>query len=94
MAEKNNPSRFFQNRACEHFPCHPGVKEENFNCLFCFCPLYPLGKKCGGNCSYTKSGKKSCHDCAFPHEREHYDAVMARYEEIAEIVKRSDGEEA
>lgn len=85
--------RFFQNRECEHFPCHQGVAEENFNCLFCFCPLYTLGKKCGGNCFYDHKGRKSCKNCAFPHEKDHYDAVMARYGEIAAVVKRSDMEE-
>ena len=34
---------FFQNRACEYFPCHKGVADEDFNCLFCYCPLYLLG---------------------------------------------------
>ena len=27
--------QFIQNRACEYFPCHKGVAEEDFNCLFC-----------------------------------------------------------
>ena len=36
--------RFFQHRACEFFPCHKGVEEEQFSCLFCYCPLYALGK--------------------------------------------------
>ena len=31
---------WFQNRECEYFPCHKGVREEEFNCLFCYCPLY------------------------------------------------------
>ena len=35
---------FMQNRDCEYFPCHAGVSEEDFNCLFCYCPLYALGK--------------------------------------------------
>lgn len=38
---------FFQNRACEYFPCHKGVADEDFNCLFCYCPLYLLGDECG-----------------------------------------------
>ena len=37
---------FFQNRACEFFPCHKGADAENFNCLFCYCPLYALGGNC------------------------------------------------
>ena len=56
---KNN-SLFFQNTECEYFPCHKGIAAEDFNCLFCYCPLYALGKKCGGNCVYTEKGVKSC----------------------------------
>ena len=58
---------FFQNRDCEFFPCHEGVPEEDFNCLFCYCPLYALGEKCGGGYVYTEKGVKSCERCAFPH---------------------------
>ena len=39
---------FFSNKECEYFPCHAGADPENFNCLFCYCPLYALGDKCGG----------------------------------------------
>ena len=41
---------FVQNRDCEFFPCHEGIAAEDFNCLFCYCPLYTLGEACGGNC--------------------------------------------
>lgn len=40
--------KFFQNRECEYFPCHKTNDPEHFNCLFCFCPLYALGERCGG----------------------------------------------
>ena len=33
---------FFQNTACEYFPCHETKFPERFNCLFCYCPLYAL----------------------------------------------------
>ncbi|MBQ8202458.1 MAG: cysteine-rich small domain-containing protein [Clostridia bacterium] len=92
MTENNNFS-FFQNRACEYFPCHEGVSEEDFNCLFCFCPLYALGRKCGGCCTYTEKGVKSCKACTFPHEKGNYDAILARYGDIADVVKRSDMED-
>ena len=49
MEKVPNSDRFFQNRECRYFPCHTGVPEEEFNCLFCYCPLYTLGRKCGGN---------------------------------------------
>lgn len=81
---------FFQNRACEKFPCHAGVAPEDFNCLFCYCPLYALGERCGGHFHYTEKGYKSCVDCSFPHERAHYDAVLARYPEIAALTKRTE----
>ena len=47
--------RYFQNRECEYFPCHAD-SGENFNCLFCYCPLYALGDKCGGNFTYLPDG--------------------------------------
>lgn len=82
--------RFFQHRQCEYFPCHEGVPAENFNCLFCYCPLYALGRRCGGRCEYTDAGIKSCARCAFPHRRENYDKVIARYGEIMDAVARMD----
>lgn len=94
MDEQTKHYRFFQNKECEYFPCHKGVKLEDFNCLFCYCPLYTLGKRCGGHCTYTEAGIKSCQHCAFPHQREHYDAIIARFREIAAVAARSDKEDA
>ena len=84
---------FYQNRECEYFPCHEGVPEEEFNCLFCYCPLYALGKKCGGNCQYTELGYKDCTHCTFPHKPENYYAVISRYEKIMDVVKLVDAQE-
>lgn len=82
---------FFQNRACESFPCHTGVDERDFNCLFCYCPLYALGERCGGSFHYTDRGIKSCVDCTFPHLRDNYGAVLARYPELAALAGRTEG---
>ena len=30
---------FTQHTACEFFPCHKTAHPEDFNCLFCYCPL-------------------------------------------------------
>ena len=68
---------FFRHEKCEYFPCHKGVPAEDFNCLFCYCPLYFLGDRCGGNFTYTKSGVKNCVGCTVPHERANYGRVMA-----------------
>ena len=79
---------FFQNRACEYFPCHATADKENFNCLFCYCPLYALGEKCGGNFRFLPSGFKDCSDCTFPHIKENYGRVLEKYPLIAELASR------
>ena len=81
---------FFQNRACEYFPCHQTDHPEDFNCLFCYCPLYALGKRCGGHFRYTDSGVKDCSACLVPHRRENYDYVTGRYRDIMELVRQQD----
>ena len=82
--------QYFQHRACEFFPCHPGAEEDNFNCLFCYCPLYALGRRCGGDFAYTPDGIKDCTGCTFPHRRENYGAVIARFGEIMALASRED----
>lgn len=79
---------FFQNRACEYFPCHEGVKECDFNCLFCYCPLYPLGDRCEGNFTYTQQGIKDCSGCCVPHRRENYPLVQRKMEEVLQLAKK------
>ena len=88
-----NNSHFFRNTECRYFPCHKGVSDEEFSCLFCYCPLYTLGKQCGGNFRYTEKGVKSCRDCTFPHRKENYRQIIARFDEIKAVVRRMDGEE-
>ena len=87
--------RFYQNRECEYFPCHKVRNEEEFNCLFCFCPLYALGSGCGGNCSYTKEGIKDCSACLLPHSPKGYDYITEKFKEVAAIAKanRKENEE-
>lgn len=80
--------KFFSNRACEYFPCHNVGNKEDFNCLFCYCPLYALGDKCGGKFRYTDNGIKDCSDCMIPHSKEAYDYVMAKSKLILDMAKR------
>jgi fumarate hydratase subunit alpha len=71
--------RFFTNEACMFFPCHNGLDERQFNCLFCYCPLYPLGDACGGEFTWARHEGikvKLCENCTFPHRSENYNAVM------------------
>ena len=89
MAE-NNTKRysFFQHQSCEFFPCHKTARPEDFNCLFCYCPLYALGEECGGNCTYTADGIKDCSACLIPHRRDAVEYVTARFGALAELARR------
>ena len=77
---------FFSNKACKYFPCHEGVDERDFNCMFCYCPLYALGPDCGGNYTYTESGRKNCTGCVLPHLRDAGAKLVAsRYSKLADL---------
>ena len=80
--------KFSQNRKCEYFPCHKGIREEDFNCLFCYCPLYALGDKCGGNFTYLQNGIKDCSGCPVPHRKENYDRIMEKMSPVLDLAKR------
>lgn len=84
---------FFQHKECEFFPCHSTNKPEDFNCLFCYCPLYALGENCGGNFHYTEGGFKDCSGCMFPHVRDNYPKILERYGDIIELTKREEDKE-
>jgi Zn-finger protein len=73
---------FFSHRKCEAFPCHETACPDDFNCLFCYCPLYALGERCGGDFAYTPRGAKDCGGCAFPHARGNYGRVIEMLKEI------------
>ena len=68
-------SKYFSNKDCQYFPCHD--REGEFNCLFCYCPMYTY-KDCLGHPTYKESkGKiiKVCTNCSFPHDPDHYDDI-------------------
>ncbi len=79
---------YYQNRECEYFPCHKGADRENFNCLFCFCPLYALADKCGGNFTYLENGMKDCSGCLRPHCRENYGKILEAMDMVLEMAKK------
>ena len=83
---------YFSHRECEYFPCHPGADPENFNCLFCYCPLYALGDRCGGNFRYTGKGIKDCTQCLIPHDRKNYRKITGRFTEIAALARKQNDE--
>lgn len=78
---------YFSHKECEYFPCHPGANPDDFNCLFCYCPLYALGKNCGGNFRILENGRKDCSSCLIPHLRDNYKSITGRYKDIANLIK-------
>lgn len=87
---RDNSYRFFQNRECEFFPCHEVQDEDDFNCLFCYCPLY-LDENCIGSPEYivTRRGQriKDCSSCLVVHRPEMYDKVIAHLRRQDEILR-------
>ena len=80
---------FFSNTACEYFPCHDDWDPEDFNCLFCYCPLYALGAACGGRFKYTEKDVKDCTNCSLPHRGDAgTEMVKKRFSAIVELAKR------
>ena len=79
---------FFQNKACAYFPCHACEDAESFNCLFCYCPLYALGDRCGGSFTYTEQGIKDCSNCLRPHKKENYETILQHMDQVLELAKK------
>lgn len=79
---------FFTYDACPYFPCHEGVEPSEFNCMFCYCPLYALGPRCGGDFEYTPGGVKSCAKCTVMHEgRQGSRIVEQRFSELVDLAR-------
>lgn len=80
---KNN-SKYFRNTECEYYPCHK-TEGDFFNCMFCYCPLYALGDRCGGNFDYTDKGIKDCSKCLIPHSKGGYSYVLDKLQSVNKI---------
>ena len=83
-----NGYKYFKNEACEYFPCHK-TSGETFNCMYCCCPLFPLGDKCGGNFVYIEDGIKDCSNCLIPHTENGYEYINSRIREVSELAKKN-----
>lgn len=82
-----NSHAYFSNKDCKYFPCHKCDDMDDFNCLFCYCPLYVLGDKCGGKFVYLENGFKDCSACMYPHLSKNYENILKRYQEISDAIK-------
>lgn len=77
MSKKKNNYKIFTNYDCEYFPCHKGIKDDEFNCLFCYCPLYFI--ECPGNPEYLDNGLKDCKNCIIPNKGEKAWNIVRKY---------------
>jgi Zn-finger protein len=68
--------KYFCNERCDFYPCHKNIDKDNFNCLFCYCPLYTL--KCNGNYTMIDDKIKDCSNCTVPHDVSNYDKIIKR----------------
>jgi Zn-finger protein len=68
-ADHNATYMGFTHRDCPFYPCHDGVNHA-FNCLYCYCPLYPY--QCPGTYHIIIDGqhqpRKDCSACTLPHD--------------------------
>lgn len=83
------PHRFFCNSDCRYFPCHKTDSPKTFNCLFCFCPLYP-NMDCGGHYTLIKNENgdmaiKDCSGCMLPHDPKGYDYIIRKLHEAVSV---------
>jgi len=87
-----NSASFFRNDACPYFPCHEGIDPKRFNCLFCYCPLYALGPRCGGSFTYTASGVKDCSSCTRLHDGDGGAQIVRElFPLLADLARREGG---
>ncbi len=78
--------KYFRNDMCEFFPCHDGVTNDSFNCLFCYCPLYHLATGCGGNFNYLETGIKDCSACSIVHNG------TSAWDHVQKMIKNNTGD--
>lgn len=62
--------------------CHTG----EVNCIFCYCPFYPI-PDCGGNFSMLPNGLKDCSACTLHHNPEFIRKFFRAIYKNPEIVK-------
>lgn len=65
-----------QNTGCRYFPCHSTVPVEEFNCLFCYCPLFFI--ECDGRYTLMDNGFKDCSKCTRNHDKDSWKFIVSR----------------
>ena len=85
--DKTRQHTYICHTSCQYFPCHRDADPDDFNCLFCYCPLYALGEACGGNFRYTADGIKDCSACLLPHQDSGYARILEGCQRIAALLR-------
>ncbi|MBZ0157060.1 MAG: cysteine-rich small domain-containing protein [Alphaproteobacteria bacterium] len=78
-------SEFFSNHTCKYFPCHE-TDSTQFNCIFCYCPMYFV-RNCLGRPRFITSDNKTVKDCSgcdYPHRPENYRKIIGY---LIEVIK-------
>ena len=88
MCQPEHNAFLFTHKNCPHYPCHPWDRTEAFNCLFCYCPLYALGRDCGGAFQYTEKGVNDCSGCLLPHSPNAYEHINRQLPKLYELMKQ------
>ena len=57
---------------------YPCHQLDEINCLFCYCPLYIL---------------KDCSGCTLPHQKENYDYIISRYQDVVKTFQLLDNKD-
>jgi len=84
VSNRKHSYKYYENKACQFFPCHEDVWEEQgvHNCLFCYCPLY-FKEDCGGDFTMVEEVKplyvKDCSNCTKNHDKDSYEFIVVRY---------------
>jgi Zn-finger protein len=61
--------KYFVNKECEHYPCHKGVPEGEWSCLFCYCPWF-------WSCGSKGNNGELCIACNMPHYRDRWELIQ------------------
>jgi Zn-finger protein len=70
---------------CKFFPCHKGINPEDFDCTFCYCPIYPCGiKETGGKWITGNSGDAiwDCTGCNIIHRKDVVKKIKSKIRDI------------
>ena len=73
----------------EYFPCHKRADRDNFNCLFCYCPLYVLGIAAEGSFRIFPTGIRTAVNVCTRIYGRIMKKITGRYSEILAAIRHT-----